>query len=108
MIALIWLFLAGVVVGAILGWEGREYKAKRRVQAYQNLIEEYTTLIQDNTVLVEISKEGDTFIVHNADTKEFMGQANSQEELTALLRERYPDKFLEATRENMKAVGYNL
>ena len=92
-------------------WAGTKLQMWLLQQAYLRMIREQmirsmASSPYDATVLVEIVKEGDSFIVYNADTQEFLAQGKTPEQVNSVLRERFPRTYFTATFENAREMGY--
>lgn len=98
-------FVGGTVLGINLGWRAREQAAKKFVTNYLAQVQQEA---KSNTVTIEVSKEGEMFLVHNKETGEFLAQGTNHEEVSEILRDRFPTKTFICTPENIERVGYPL
>lgn len=107
MIEMILVNFVVALVSFWAGWKYREYSAKRVVQEYQHNLQRALDFIDSHTVVVTIVKDGEYFLVYNKETKEFLAQGKSHQEIVNILRKRFPDKAFTADRENIDNVGYD-
>ena len=91
--------------GAVYGWNARERSAKKFVADY---LKQSAEKAQANTVSIRLSREGDQFLVHDADTGEFLAQGTDHKQISSVLSDRYPTKMFVAVPDNLKEVGYTL
>lgn len=84
-------------VGFNLGWKGREKHAQRILDAH---FEE----VADDSIKIEISNHNDIFYVHNMETKAFIVQVKTQEELLNYFKEKHPNKTVIVDKENMNKM----
>lgn len=107
MIEIILVNFVVALVSFWVGWKYREYYAKRVVQEYQHNLKKALDFIDSHTVVVTIIKDGEYFLVYNKETKEFLAQGKSHQEIVSILRKRFPDKAFNAERGNIDSVGYD-
>ena len=94
--------------GGIMGWIACEWHAEYQIKRLFRLYGEQLENDKSNTniVLVEISKVGDTFLVHNQQTGEFLTQGKDHSEITKQLSKLNPNVVFSADPKNMIEVGY--
>ena len=92
-------------MGALYGWYARERHAKRTIGKIMAHVEEdIKEEVNTSVIPIVIEKHSGVFYVYNKDTKEFMGQGNTQRELDINLSKRFPDKKFAADKENLKVL----
>lgn len=75
------------VLGVLVGWNIREYLARKRVTAYFNQMAETAAV---ETMHVKTEQSGDTFIIRKQDGT-FLIQVKTLEELKDFLKKEYPE-----------------
>lgn len=106
MISTIFWSVGAFLIGAWAGTKLQMWVLQRALKRF--MIQEMMANASpyDATIHVEIIKEGDSFILYNADTHEFLAQGKTPEQVNSVLRERFPRTYFTATFENARDMGY--
>jgi hypothetical protein len=99
------LILVGIflyIFGFKRGYEFREKEARQKISDTLDSLEEdfISSLIR-----VRVEKVNNYLFVYNDKTNEFMAQGKTEEELSEILKQRYPGKRFAASENNLKEVG---
>lgn len=92
-------------VGVYLGWQAREYAAKKFVRSYFEQVADHNA---KSVINITITREGEEFFIYNKDTGEFIAQGTSHKDISKILSDRFPSKIFMAAPNNLKDTGYNL
>jgi len=88
--------------GSVAGWNAREKHAKKQVERhFEQLLEQ-----QEEKIHIIIEKHNDILYVYDKDTKQFMAQGSSKEDVEKVLVERFPGKRFACTESILKEVGF--
>ena len=91
-----WLF------GALYGWQAHSRMVERNIRHFIHAMHEDIT---SNFIKIKIERHNDMLYVYDLETKQFMAQGKSEEELTKALNEKYPGKRFAATEQELLASG---
>jgi hypothetical protein len=92
------------IMGAVSGWNAREKYAKQQIDKLFEQIEE----VEDEELIhIVIEKHNDMLFVYDKDTKQFMAQGSSKEDVEKVLVERFPGKRFACTESILKEVGFS-
>lgn len=103
------LLLLVAVVGAVsfwFGWKTREFYALRYIRRLRDQALELAADIPPPT-MIQVTKEGETFLIHDQKTGEFLAQGTSHKEITKVLNDRFPQRTFIAQPANLREVGYD-
>ena len=90
------------IMGAVSGWNAREKHAKKQVERhFEQLLEQ-----QEEKIHIIIEKHNDILYVYDKDTKQFMAQGSSKEDVEKVLVERFPGKRFACPESILKEVGF--
>jgi len=88
--------------GSVAGWNAREKHAKKQVERhFEQLLEQ-----QEEKIHIIIEKHNDILYVYDKDTKQFMAQGSSKEDVEKVLVERFPGKRFACPESILKEVGF--
>jgi predicted thioredoxin/glutaredoxin len=91
------------MAGAVSGWNAREKHAKKQVERhFEQLLEEH----EEELIHIVIEKHNDMLFVYDKDTKQFMAQGSSKEDVEKVLVERFPGKRFACPESILKEVGF--
>ena len=80
-----------LVVGTAFGWFLREQHAIRVVnKMFENAEKELAEKVGDNTIKAKLEVHHGHFYMFNQETDAFLAQGETAEELSAMLREKFP------------------
>lgn len=91
------------VLGAMLGWWGREAYAAARIKTLMQTIEN----LEPEYVRIRIERNNGMIFIYNMETDEFMAQGETRNVVERNLQQRFPDTVFAATNENLKEVFPN-
>jgi predicted negative regulator of RcsB-dependent stress response len=94
------------VMGAVSGWNAREKHAKTQVEKHFQRIQEFVEEEQEEQIHIIIEKHNDMLYVYDKDTKQFMAQGSSKEDVEKVLVERFPGKRFACPESILKEVGF--
>jgi len=103
---LILLVLLGIViwvVGVKAGWDAREKHAKKITKEFLDIMQEAE---EEEQIHIIIEKHNDMLYVYNKDTKEFMAQGSTKEDVEKVLVQRFPGKRFACHESTLKEVGF--
>ena len=100
-----WIGLLGVIGGISIGWILREVAAIRAIAELEEMEREQD---QSHHVLIEITEQNGIYYTFRADTKQFLVQGRSHEEIRELLSKYFPNETFIATNENIKSINLKL
>ena len=92
--------------GAVHGWHLRERFAKRMLGMLVKQVEEHEQQEAENLTHIIIEKHNDTFFVYDRDTKTFMAQGNTKDEVEEVLKKRFPDKRFACSEKILHEMGF--
>jgi Flp pilus assembly protein TadB len=90
------------MAGAVSGWNARENHAKKQVERHFEQLLEH----QEEQIHIIIEKHNDMLYVYDKDTKQFMAQGSSKEDVEKVLVERFPGKRFACPESILKEVGF--
>jgi hypothetical protein len=93
------------VMGAVSGWNAREKHAKTQVEKHFQSIQEFVEE-QEEQIHIIIEKHNDMLFVYDKETKQFMAQGTSKEDVEKVLVERFPGKRFACPESILKEVGF--
>jgi len=88
--------------GSIAGWNAREKHAKRQMEKFFETVDE----VEEEQIHIIIEKHNDMLFVYDKDTKQFMAQGTSKEDVEKILVERFPGKRFACHESTLKEVGF--
>lgn len=94
------------VFGFITGWLTLKTIVQHRVKQIKDIILAAIEKDMPQEVGIVFTKEGDIIQVHNSETKEFLAQGVTREEIVKKLEDRYPNISFKANSKNMEEVGF--
>ena len=93
------------MAGASSGWHARENHAKKQVERhFEQLLEEHEE--HEEQIHIIIEKHNDMLYVYDKDTKQFMAQGSSKEDVEKVLVQRFPGKHFACHESILKEVGF--
>lgn len=92
--------------GVFCGWNAREKHAEKQVNKFIHKIENQIQTEIDNMIPITIERHKDIYYVYDEQTKEFMAQGTSKQEVEKALHARYPDKRFACKHEVLEQVGF--
>lgn len=101
LLIIVYLFLAAVLYlgGAVHGWNARERFAERRLRELTESLKEDLKLLP-----ITVEKHNDRLFVYHKETKEFLAQGSTAEELETALENRYPGQKFACTPEELELL----
>jgi hypothetical protein len=98
-----------IIVGGIsfwVGWKAREYYALRQVF---KMLQSETVKQNDETpkTVLKLEKHSNSIFAYDRETNEFLGQGDSLDSLSVVLKERFPGISFAVTKENLKELELN-
>ena len=94
------------MMGAVSGWNAREKHAKTQVEKHFQNIQEFVEEQEEEQIHIIIEKHNDMLYVYDKDTKQFMAQGSSKEDVEKVLVERFPGKRFACHESTLKEVGF--
>ena len=94
------------MMGAVSGWNAREKHAKSQVEKHFQSIQEFVEEQEEEQIHIIIEKHNDMLYVYDKDTKQFMAQGSSKEDVEKVLVERFPGKRFACPESILKEVGF--
>ena len=91
------------IMGAVSGWNAREKHAKQQID---KLFEQIEEVEEEELIHIVIEKHNDMLFVYDKDTKQFMAQGSSKEDVEKVLVERFPGKRFACHESTLKEVGF--
>jgi cytochrome c-type biogenesis protein CcmH/NrfF len=91
------------ILGGVYGWHARERYAKRQMEKFFDQVEEAN---EEELLHIIIEKHNDMLFVYDKDTKQFMAQGSSKEDVEKVLVERFPGKRFACPESILKEVGF--
>jgi RNA binding exosome subunit len=92
--------------GASIGWKAREKHAEQVLDNFLEKMKEQAKEQSDDLTRITIEKHNGVFYVYNLDTKEFMAQGSTKDEVEDALRARFPEKRFACKHETLEAMGF--
>lgn len=103
-LGLVLIFCIGIfIIGAAYGWDLREKYAKHLLD---KLVTHIESEVQEDMLHIIIEKHNEMFYVYDRQTKTFMAQGKSKEELENVLHDKYPNKRFACPESVLKEVGF--
>lgn len=100
--------ICGLVLGGIAGWYLRERYAMFVVrQMIQEGMVKMPHAPDVNAVPVKAVNKDGMFYFYNANTEEFLAQGRTHEEVTSVLKSRFPNTKFMANPQNLLDIGYD-
>lgn len=90
------------LMGAISGWNSRERHAKRQMEKFFEQVDD----TEEEQIHIIIEKHNDMLYVYDKDTKQFMAQGSSKEDVEKVLVQRFPGKHFTCHESILKEVGF--
>ena len=94
------------IMGAVSGWNAREKHAKTQVEKHFQQIQEFVEEQEEEQIHIIIEKHNDMLFVYDKETKQFMAQGTSKEDVEKVLVERFPGKRFACPESILKEVGF--
>ena len=95
------------IIGVVSGWNARESHAKTQVEKHFKNIQEFVEEQEQEELLhIIIEKHNDMLYVYDKETKQFMAQGSSKEDVEKVLVERFPGKRFACHESTLKEVGF--
>ena len=94
------------IMGAVSGWNAREKHAKTQVEKHFKHIQEFVEEQEEEQIHIIIEKHNDMLFVYDKETKQFMAQGTSKEDVEKVLIERFPGKSFACHESILKEVGF--
>lgn len=103
----IFFWVAGsLVVGTAFGWFLREQHAMRVVnKMFEHAEKKESELKQENIVKAKLEVHHGHYYLFDAETDAFLGQGETAEELSAMLRKKFPEKSFALNKEAYATLG---
>jgi hypothetical protein len=96
--------LLGLVVlfflGTVYGWMLHQ---KMIVTRIKNLMANISDVVDKEVIQINIEKHGDMVYVYNRETKQFMAQGKTREELEEILLQKFPGKRFAAPESELQS-----
>lgn len=100
----------GFVVGIVVGWYAREYRAKMYLHRLEKMMaQSFGSMVAEaakNVVEINITREGDTFYVHDKVSGVFLAQGQNHDEIADVLNKRFPEATFMANPDDLAKIGY--
>jgi hypothetical protein len=97
------MIILAIAVGFILGWFALRvlinYKMKQMLDSIAN------SSVEKKIIPLDFVKMDHAILAYNRETQQFLAQGNTREEITELLKRRFPDTSFIANTQNLKEVG---
>lgn len=96
-----------ILVGAgafFFGWKLREAYAKYIVMKYYDELEKMAGQVKNDIVHVDVSQHGESFLVHNNKTGQFLAQGASFNDAVNNLYKAFPNKVFTANSDAIKSM----
>jgi len=93
------------LMGAVSGWNSRERHAKKQMEKHFKTIQQFEEQEEDQIHII-IEKHNDMLFVYDKETKQFMAQGTSKEDVEKVLVERFPGKRFACPESILKEVGF--
>jgi predicted negative regulator of RcsB-dependent stress response len=94
------------IMGAVSGWNAREKHAKSQVEKHFQNIQQFVEEQEEDQIHIIIEKHNDMLFVYDKETKQFMAQGTSKEDVEKVLVERFPGKTFACPESILKEVGF--
>jgi hypothetical protein len=89
-------------VGAMYGWNLHQKVVNRRIST---AIDKFAGSIEDNIIKVKLERHNDMLYMYQLDTHQFMAMGKTEEELTNVLKEKFPGKTFAASTKDIEESG---
>lgn len=100
----------GFVVGIVIGWYAREYRAKLYLHRVEKMMNQsFGTMVAEaakNVVEIIVSRQGDMFYVHDKVSGTFLAQGQTHDEIANILNNRFPEATFMADPADLEKIGY--
>ena len=93
------------VMGVKSGWDARERHASRITKQFLDAMQDAEEQ-EEEQIHIIIEKHNDMLFVYDKDTKQFMAQGSSKEDVEKILVERFPGKRFACHESILKEVGF--
>ena len=93
------------LMGAVSGWNSRERHAKKQIKKHFKTIQQFEEQ-EEEQIHIIIEKHNDMLYVYDKDTKQFMAQGSSMEDVEKVLVQRFPGKHFACHESILKEVGF--
>jgi predicted negative regulator of RcsB-dependent stress response len=94
------------IMGAVSGWNAREKHAKSQVEKHFQNIQQFVEEQEEDQIHIIIEKHNDMLFVYDKETKQFMAQGTSKEDVEKVLVQRFPGKRFACPESILKEVGF--
>lgn len=93
-------------VGIVIGWRLRERHAECVVRKMiEHADKELAKKVEENTIKAKLEIHHGHYYLFNEETDAFLGQGETTEELSAMLREKFPKTTFTLSKESYKELG---
>lgn len=86
------IMVVGVAVGFAIGWRLRELHAQRVLGKLFEKMEKEQEAIDKDVMHIEVEKNGEMFYIYNAESKAFIVQVKTKDELFKYVADKFPNK----------------
>ena len=102
------LILVVFALGVGWGWRLRERAAERKMKHVMDAIQEAEAEEDEDRIAVTIEMVGDQLMVYDMFSGQFMAQGADWDAIQQRLKDRFPGKTFQATKENLDDMGITL
>jgi len=93
------------VIIFFLGWWGREWSAKRQVDAMlKEIAEEETAVVDGNKIRITVEKHDGCFYIYDR-SGTYLSHGESFDIVEAILKEKFPGKLFAASEEDLAKLN---
>lgn len=89
-------------VGAMYGWNLHQKVVSRHIHSAINKL---TGSIEDDIIKVKLERHNGVIYMYQLDTHQFMAMGKDEEELTKILRDKFPGKTFAASTKDIEESG---
>jgi hypothetical protein len=91
------------LLGALWGWNTRERFAERQMNKF---IEKFEEKVDETVIKVKMEKHHDMIYMYRLSDNLFMAQGRNEEEITQVLKKKFPEKVFAASTVDLKECGF--
>lgn len=102
-LVVIFLMMFIFLIGALWGWNAREKFAEKQLDRF---IERFEEKIDETVIKVKLEKHNDMIYMYRLSDNLFMAQGRNEDEITQVLKKKFPEKVFAASTADLKECGF--
>jgi hypothetical protein len=102
-LTVVFLMMVIFFLGGLWGWNAREKFAERQLDKF---IERFEEKVDETVIKVKLEKHKDMIYMYRLSDNLFMAQGRNEQEITEVLKKKFPEKVFAASTADLKDCGF--